>query len=206
MLITRSTTQAQNCPTIYLSSEVIEPVKVFKYLGVWLTDDLTWSKHVERVCCRSRRLPRTINFMHVHTVAPSFPCVWLKLAWSTRLALSTSSDTNYIQACVARLAMWTRQKWSSAHVHYWPVSRPWQIMVNFLLIFLFLYCPIFYLFFFQILPIFFSMYLFFSNILAKKLIFMTKLKINYDFQWSYATWPMDIVLQRGLLLGSEGIA
>ena len=93
MLITRSTTQAQNCPTIYLSSEAIEPVKVFKYLGVWLTDDLTWSKHVESVCYRSRRLPRTINFMHVHTVAPSFPCVWLKLAWSTRLALSTSSDT-----------------------------------------------------------------------------------------------------------------
>ena len=27
-----------------------------KYLSIWLSDDLSWSKHVESVCCRARRL------------------------------------------------------------------------------------------------------------------------------------------------------
>ena len=27
----------------------------FKYLGLWITDDLTWSCHIESVCCRARQ-------------------------------------------------------------------------------------------------------------------------------------------------------
>ena len=31
-------------------------LKECKYLGVWISDDLTWTKHIESVCNRSRGL------------------------------------------------------------------------------------------------------------------------------------------------------
>ena len=48
------------------------------------------------------------------------------------------------------------------------IARPWRIMLKFLPIFLFFHSPIFHLFFLLFNPFFFSMYLFFSNMLAKK--------------------------------------
>ena len=41
--------------TIVVNGSPLEKVKCFKYLGLWITDDLTWSCHIESVCCRARR-------------------------------------------------------------------------------------------------------------------------------------------------------
>ena len=41
--------------TILVNSSSLEKVKCFKYLGLWISDDLTWSCHIESVCCRARR-------------------------------------------------------------------------------------------------------------------------------------------------------
>ena len=41
--------------TILVNGSPLEKVKCFKYLGLWITDDLTWSCHTESVCCRARR-------------------------------------------------------------------------------------------------------------------------------------------------------
>ena len=41
--------------TILVNGSPLEKVKCFKYLGLWITDDLTWSYHIESVCCRARR-------------------------------------------------------------------------------------------------------------------------------------------------------
>ena len=56
MLITRSSALFKNCPSFYLNGQLIERVHYFKYLGIWFSDDLSWSKYVESVCCRARRL------------------------------------------------------------------------------------------------------------------------------------------------------
>ena len=43
-------------PPLVLDGTAIELVSHFKYLGVWISDDLTWRKHIESVCCKARRL------------------------------------------------------------------------------------------------------------------------------------------------------
>jgi len=54
MLITR--TKSCQCPPLLLNGTQIERVSHFKYLGIWLSEDLTWTKHIESICCKARRL------------------------------------------------------------------------------------------------------------------------------------------------------
>ena len=54
MLISRN--RKSQCPSFSLNGIQIEKVRHFKYLGIWLSDDLTWSKHIESVCCKARRV------------------------------------------------------------------------------------------------------------------------------------------------------
>ena len=56
MLISRRRSQAHHLPPLYLNGSVIQPVEHYKYLGVWISSDLTWSKHVESISCKARRL------------------------------------------------------------------------------------------------------------------------------------------------------
>jgi len=46
----------KNFPPLYINNIQIESVSHFKYLGVWISDDQTWSKHVESICCKARRI------------------------------------------------------------------------------------------------------------------------------------------------------
>ena len=42
---------------LFLNGVLLEQMKKYKYLGVWLTDDLIWSTHIEAIiACKSRRL------------------------------------------------------------------------------------------------------------------------------------------------------
>lgn len=55
MLITRSRVKSNSCSVFcYLDGLPIE--RVHKHLGVWLSDDLFWTKHIESTCCKARRL------------------------------------------------------------------------------------------------------------------------------------------------------
>ena len=54
MLISRI--RELQCQSFLLNGIQIERVRHFKYLGIWLSDDLTWSKHIESVCCKAQRL------------------------------------------------------------------------------------------------------------------------------------------------------
>ena len=40
---------------LLLNGSKLEKVSHFKYLGVWISDDLSWAKHIESVCSKSRR-------------------------------------------------------------------------------------------------------------------------------------------------------
>ena len=66
-------------PTILLNGTQIVKVSHFKYLGIWLSDDLTWSIHIEHVCCKARRLlgyiylsPESILHLYKTRVLPIF--------------------------------------------------------------------------------------------------------------------------------------
>ena len=56
MFISRRRNRQQNSPSFYLGDTLIQSVSHFKYLGVWISDDLSWSTHVEVICCKARRL------------------------------------------------------------------------------------------------------------------------------------------------------
>ena len=53
MFISRS--RSFNFPPLFLNGSKLEKVSHFKYLGVWISDDLSWSKHIESICSKSRR-------------------------------------------------------------------------------------------------------------------------------------------------------
>ena len=47
--------------SLLLNSESIEEVAQFKYIGVTITDDLSWSKQVSSVVSKARRILRMIS-------------------------------------------------------------------------------------------------------------------------------------------------
>ena len=55
MLISRSRSRQLNF-AILLNGRALECVKHFKYLGLWISDDLSWSCHIEAVCSKARRM------------------------------------------------------------------------------------------------------------------------------------------------------
>ena len=53
MFISRS--RSFNFPPLLLNGSKLEKVSHFKYIGVWISDDLSWSKHIESICSKSCR-------------------------------------------------------------------------------------------------------------------------------------------------------
>ena len=41
---------------MYINGSPIKKVPSFKYLGILISDDLSWSKHIDRICAKARRL------------------------------------------------------------------------------------------------------------------------------------------------------
>ena len=54
MVITRSRTH--QCPQLYLAGQPLECVQSYKYLGVIITSNLSWSEHIQSICNKSRKL------------------------------------------------------------------------------------------------------------------------------------------------------
>ena len=68
MLITRSKTYHN--PQLYLSGQPLEQVQSYKYLGVIITSDLSWSVHIQSICLKSR-VYCTANSIIMRTQTPS---------------------------------------------------------------------------------------------------------------------------------------
>ena len=56
LIISRRAQSTCHYPLLLLDGAAIELVRHYKYLGVWISDDLTWSKHIDSVCCKARCL------------------------------------------------------------------------------------------------------------------------------------------------------
>ena len=47
--------------SVHLNGSPIEQVSSYRYLGVTITDDLSWGKHINTVCCKAKR---TLGFLY----------------------------------------------------------------------------------------------------------------------------------------------
>ena len=56
MVVSRLQSRAQLVEPMLLHGEPIERVTSYKYLGVILTDNLSWSMHIDRISSKARRL------------------------------------------------------------------------------------------------------------------------------------------------------
>jgi len=56
MLISRTERQTSSSqPTLQINRVATERVDDYKYLGVWIFSNLSWSKHIAEVCCKARQ-------------------------------------------------------------------------------------------------------------------------------------------------------
>ena len=53
MLISHKRQRCCDLPDLLLDDLILERVECFKYLGVIVTSDLSWSSHVESICTKS---------------------------------------------------------------------------------------------------------------------------------------------------------
>ena len=56
MLISRKRTKAFQPPSLLLDGVILEQVSSYKYLGITITLDLSWSPHISHICNKARRL------------------------------------------------------------------------------------------------------------------------------------------------------
>ena len=55
-LLVISEKQKPPAPTLSIKGEVVEQGPSFKYLGITISQNLSWSLHIGNTCCKARRL------------------------------------------------------------------------------------------------------------------------------------------------------
>ncbi len=58
---------------LHLNDSPIEKVNCFKYLGIWLSSELSWSKHIDYICAKPRHLLEelVLSLFVLHCTIPS---------------------------------------------------------------------------------------------------------------------------------------
>lgn len=80
MVITR-----RRCPTLplnplILNGVTLKQVDMFKYLGLLITSDLSWSRHIDSICSRAKRILGMLYRQYYHNVdCNTMRCLYLSL-------------------------------------------------------------------------------------------------------------------------------
>ena len=72
----RSSSCFASLPSLCLNGSPLERVYSYKYLGVIISSNLSWSSHIQSVCCKSRKL---IGLLFRHFYSHSSPSVLFRL-------------------------------------------------------------------------------------------------------------------------------
>ena len=56
MLISRKQNRMNNLLAVTINGQMLETVYTFKYLGLLLTSNLSWSKHIEGICTKTKKI------------------------------------------------------------------------------------------------------------------------------------------------------
>ena len=86
MLISRKRNSVLCLKPLQLNGVVLDSVQSFKYLGVMLTSDMSWSAHVSMVCSRARKILGVNNYIvsFMLTLQVQFCCSYIYL-WSDHM-------------------------------------------------------------------------------------------------------------------------
>ena len=117
MTVTRLRQHSVSPPTLLLNGEPMEKVDSYKYLGITLTSDLTWSDHIRNITAKSRRLvgllyrqfykwssPATLSRLYVSLVRPLLE--YASPAWSPYII----KDINSLESVQKfALKVWLKQ-------------------------------------------------------------------------------------------------
>ena len=76
MLISRKRTKSCQPPSLLLDGIILEQVSSYKYLGITITSDLSWSPHISHICNKARRL---VGLLYRHFYRNSNSHTLLKL-------------------------------------------------------------------------------------------------------------------------------
>ena len=77
MIVTRkSQSFISSLPSLHFNNQPIELVSSYKYLGIILTSNISWSSHIQATCSKARRL---IGMIYHKYYTHNSPQVLLKL-------------------------------------------------------------------------------------------------------------------------------
>ena len=76
MLITRKHSKSCQPPPLLLDGTILAQISSYKYLGITITSDLSWSPHISHICNKARRL---IGLLYRHFYKHSNSHTLLKL-------------------------------------------------------------------------------------------------------------------------------
>ena len=90
MVVSRRRTASTPSQPLLLDNHPLDQVKMFKYLGVLLSHDLSWGEHVHSVCSRARKILGLLfldDFTITHQAIPFFNSIfpWLDHTLTMRL-------------------------------------------------------------------------------------------------------------------------
>ena len=121
MIISRKARPLQPESALFLNGHTLSRVDVYKYLGILLSRDLSWSPHIDAICSKSRKIlgllfRRFYRFSSIDTIRQLYiSLVRPHLEYACHVwAPHTSRDTNALESVQKFACRMMSHRWSSA--------------------------------------------------------------------------------------------
>ena len=117
MIVTRkSASFSQSLTPLYVNHSRLELVYSFKYLGIIISSNLSWSAHICSVCSKSRHFyrnssPQSLRKMHIALVLPHLS--YCSSVWDPPSGSSLASELEKVQKFALRMCTYN---WSANYL------------------------------------------------------------------------------------------